>query len=643
MAGSPERIGKYRVLEPVGRGGMGSVYKAHDPVLDRLVAIKVMTEGADVGTEARERFLREAQSAARLNHPNIITVYELGEDQGQVFIVMEMLEGEPLSRVIARVPPLGLRARLALMTQVCDGLAFAHQRGIVHRDIKPANIFVLASGQVKILDFGIARLGSSDLTRTGLLMGTPNYMSPEQARGRRTDARSDIFSVGVVFYELLSGRKPFVGEDYFETMEKVRAEDPPALGEVVPDLPPALVRAVHRTLAKDPSARYQNLEELRGDLAALPEMLAPETTAAHLREAVDRKFAEVARLHRSLVATIGATALGEETLPLAAPAAAGTGLETILRDLESQTERLRALARTVERLEPTVARAVAAFDRGAFEDAMAALQPVLQEVPQHQRARDYYERARLELLREHTVRSFAPGTARPEGSPARPAGLDLPPRMGSPAPEPARAAEGATAVATPPPFAVPESAPMAIPVGTVVTSATRAVAGGRRFAVVLAGVALVAVVGGGIFLFRPATPPRAAPAPVVEQPRPVSPPAAPPAAPATPAASSIPAVIAPAPKTPAATPKPKAPAPTGPAPTAPATGGGTATGAAPAKLSAEQLKTVEDAIALAQVFQDRGDPERALREYQRALAIDPKHAEARKGATEAQAALKGKR
>src|SRR5262245_27326915 len=179
---------------------MGSVYKAHDATLDRLVAIKVMVEDAEAGAEAKTRFLREAQSAARLNHPNIITVYELGEDQGRVFIVMELLEGHPLSRVISRVPPLTLRRKLHVMIQICDGLAFAHQRGVVHRDVKPANVFLLENGHVKILDFGIARVGSSELTRTGLLMGTPNYMSPEQARGRRTDSRSDIFSVGVVFY-----------------------------------------------------------------------------------------------------------------------------------------------------------------------------------------------------------------------------------------------------------------------------------------------------------------------------------------------------------------------------------------------------------------------------------------------------------
>ncbi|HSF03326.1 MAG TPA: serine/threonine-protein kinase, partial [Solirubrobacterales bacterium] len=370
---APERIGRYRILEPIGRGGMGSVYRAHDPTLDRLVAIKVMAQDAEAGAEAKTRFLREAQSAARLNHPNIITVYELGEDQGRVFIVMELLEGDPLSRVIARVPTLPLRRKIGLMMQICEGLAFAHQRGVVHRDMKPANVFVLQNGHVKILDFGIARVGSSELTRTGLLMGTPNYMSPEQARGRRTDSRSDIFSVGVLFYELLSGRKPFVGEDYFETLDKVRYEEPVPLVQLTTGLSPVLIATVQRAMAKDPAARYQSLEDMKADLVTVAEVTPATAAVEDLRESVDRKFAELVRQHRHLVAAIGSAALGDDTLPLADPAASGMGLEAVLRDLDVRNERLKALARTAERLEPAVARGLAAFERGAFVEAIAEL------------------------------------------------------------------------------------------------------------------------------------------------------------------------------------------------------------------------------------------------------------------------------
>jgi predicted Ser/Thr protein kinase/tetratricopeptide (TPR) repeat protein len=655
----PERIGKYRVLEPLGRGGMGVVYKAHDPVLDRQVAVKVMTEGAEVGTEARERFLREAQSAARLNHPNIITVYELGEDAGQIFIVMELLEGDPLSRVITREPPLPLRQKLGIMLQICEGLGFAHQRGIVHRDIKPANIFVLANGQVKILDFGIARLSSSDLTRTGLLMGTPSYMSPEQARGRRTDHRSDIFSVGVVFYELLAGRKPFMGEDYFETLEKVRSEEPPPLGEMVPDLPPPLVRSIYRTLAKDPSTRYQALDEVRADLAAVPDPLPTETIADDLREAVDRQFAEMARLHRGLATALGAAALGDETLPLADPAAAGAGLDTILRDLERRTDRLRALALTVERQEPAIAQGIALFERGAFEDAAATLQAVLKEIPQHQRARDYYDRTRLELLRERTVRPATVGR-----TPTRPSPGAAPRSV---TPMPSRETEAATAVATPPGRPV-SGVVVTPPSPPTMTEMTRG-GGGRRFGLVLAGVVALATIGGGLVLFRspaptparapsvtPApAPPAPAPAPVVTPPpvlvKPTQPmtstpagaaPGQPAPAPGRPAPSPGTAAAprptaGPAPATPAAAAKPPAAAAKPPA-AAPASGSGVPVAA----LTPEQAKDVRDAIEFAQVFQARGDHARAVREYQRALAIDPRNAEAKQGMVEAEAAMKTK-
>ena len=183
---------------------MGMVYKAHDPMLDRTVALKVISADSDVTDELRTRFFREAQACARLNHPNIITVYDMGDEDGSLYIVMEFLEGEELRQLIAQRRNVPLEDKLAMMIEVCDGLDYAHKRGIVHRDIKPGNIFVMRNGHVKMLDFGIARISSAadGLTRTEVVMGTLRYMSPEQARGR-VDHRSDIFSVGAVFYELL--------------------------------------------------------------------------------------------------------------------------------------------------------------------------------------------------------------------------------------------------------------------------------------------------------------------------------------------------------------------------------------------------------------------------------------------------------
>ncbi len=613
MSAVPERIGKYRVLEPIGRGGMGSVYKAHDPALDRMVAIKVMTEGAEPGTEARERFLREAQSAARLNHPNIVTVYELGEDQGEVFIVMELLEGQPLTRIITAEPPWTLGQKLGLMTQICEGLAFAHQRGVIHRDIKPGNIFVLQNGQVKILDFGIARVAASELTRTGLLMGTPNYMSPEQARGRRTDARSDIFSVGVVFYELLCGHRPFVGEDYFETMEKVRSEEPPPLAAQNPALPPALVQVVHRTLAKEPSGRYQTLDDVRQDLLPVRDGVEGEG-GGDIREAVERKFAEVGRLHRLVVAAVGAAVL-DDALPSAEPEASDVGLPTLLRRLDEQTDRLKALWRTVERLEPAVERGIGAFERHAYAEAVAELDAVLKEIPQHQRAREYRDRARLEQVRERTVRSIGPGRLRGDA----PTAVVTPPRE-RPA-SPARAGEPVAPAGT---AGAPATSSLAA--GRTVADATRWVSG-RHSRLVLGVVGLAAVVGGGTLLFRAPAPPSAAPpaaaAPAAAAPAAAAPAAKPPANPATrPVAPAAPSPGAAAADRPAAAAKPPAPV---------------------ARLTAEQTKAVADHLELASFFRERGDRERALAEYQRALDIDPVNAEARRAVAELEAAPKAKR
>src|SRR5712692_11707921 len=210
----PDKIGKYEVIERIGRGGMGMIFKAHDPVLDRPVALKVISSEIEVTDELRARFFREAQACAKLSHPNIVTVYDMGEDDGRLFIVMELLEGEELKRLMTDRRALALEDKLSVMLQVCDGLHYAHRKGIVHRDIKPGNIFLLRNGQVKILDFGIAQIATTEagLTRTGLIMGTLRYISPEQARGR-ADARSDMFSVGSVFYEFLGFRPPFTGDD----------------------------------------------------------------------------------------------------------------------------------------------------------------------------------------------------------------------------------------------------------------------------------------------------------------------------------------------------------------------------------------------------------------------------------------------
>jgi serine/threonine protein kinase len=248
---------------------MGEVFKAHDPVLNRFVAVKTIVGSLDANEDLRLRFQREAQSAARLNHPNIITVYDFGEEEGKIFMAMELLEGTDLREIIKSQRPLNLHQRLRLMEQICDGLGFAHAKEIVHRDLKPGNVHIQPNGQVKIMDFGLARLASSDMTKTGLIMGTPNYMSPEQVQGKRVDSRSDVFSLGAVFYELFSHRKPFAAESIHATMFKVVQCEREPLVKWVPDLPPSLVQLVDKTLAMEPIDRFQNATEVRDALRVL--------------------------------------------------------------------------------------------------------------------------------------------------------------------------------------------------------------------------------------------------------------------------------------------------------------------------------------------------------------------------------------
>jgi serine/threonine-protein kinase len=261
-----EQVGKYKIIGKIGQGAMGEVYKAHDAVLNRMVAIK--TINADLGADQslRKRFEREAQSAARLNHPNIITVYDYGEERQKIYMAMELLEGTDLKQTIAARAPMAVEAKLDLMDQMADGLAFAHAADIVHRDLKPANIHILPNGQVKIMDFGLARLGGSEMTRTGMVMGTPHYMSPEQVRGERADSRSDIFSLGCVFYELLTYKKAFDAETMHAVLFKVMQEQPAPATDLVPELPPVLGDVLDKMLDKDPAQRMQDGGQLRAAL-----------------------------------------------------------------------------------------------------------------------------------------------------------------------------------------------------------------------------------------------------------------------------------------------------------------------------------------------------------------------------------------
>jgi serine/threonine protein kinase len=263
-ASMPERIGQFRVVERIGRGAMGVVYSARDLGSGRAVAIKLMTADLEGDRETRLRFEREARVAGELLHRNVINVYEMGEEDGRLYMVMELLDGETLGDYLKRVGKLPLERGLDLMMQVCEGLAVAHAHAIVHRDVKPGNLFVLRDGGLKILDFGVARLANSNMTASGFIVGTPDFMSPEQARGKEIDQRSDVFSAGAVFYYMLSGRKPFAANDLPAVIHKVNAEDPPLL--TAEEAPPGLARIVMKALAKSTVDRYADMGALLADL-----------------------------------------------------------------------------------------------------------------------------------------------------------------------------------------------------------------------------------------------------------------------------------------------------------------------------------------------------------------------------------------
>ena len=262
------RVGRYEITEKLGQGGMGTVYKAFDPLLTRVVAVKVISGQLDGNPDHRERFFREARAAAQLSHRNIITIYDLGEQDGSPYLAMEYLVGRDLDQRLHDAEGMSLTRKLELALSICEGLAHAHACGLIHRDIKPANVFVTDDGGVKILDFGLARLITSELTRSNVMVGTVNYMAPEQLRGERPDHRADIFSFGVLLYELLGGRKPFQGDSAAATMYKILHEVPQALDELDPAVGPALNALVDRAMAKAREDRYQRMTDLLRDLEA---------------------------------------------------------------------------------------------------------------------------------------------------------------------------------------------------------------------------------------------------------------------------------------------------------------------------------------------------------------------------------------
>jgi serine/threonine-protein kinase len=288
----------------IGRGAMGVIYEAHDPVIDRKVAIKLIRADLLSGEDQEAflaRFQREARAAGRCVHPNIVAIYDFAMHEGNPYLAMEYVEARHLGQVLSQSGRFSQPEAVAVIGQVLDALACAHDVGIVHRDVKPANILLLANGRVKMTDFGIARFDGAELTMDGAVIGTPSYMSPEQCRGEAVDVRSDLFSTGVVLYELLSGERPFPGRNFAEVTWRLANEPPPDIRDKVAGLSPALAAVVDRALAKNPADRFASAAEMAAALRGAPQD-APQGTTQNDGTVVMRS------------PTVGTAGVAEETL-----------------------------------------------------------------------------------------------------------------------------------------------------------------------------------------------------------------------------------------------------------------------------------------------------------------------------------------
>ena len=456
----PIKIGKYEVVGLLGKGGMGVVYKANDPLLGRSVAIKMMTTLDYVDNpDLLQRFYREAQSTGNLHHRNIVTVYELGDHEGSPYLVMEYLEGETLDAVIQSNRSLPLLDQINFILEVCDGLTYAHQRGVVHRDIKPGNIMVLKDSGVKIVDFGIAHIGNRTVTRTGQLLGSLPYMSPEQISGKQVDARTDIFSLGVVFHQLLTSHLPFEGETPAATLLKIMHERPRPVADYDPSFPSEIDEIILRALAKDREERYSSAQDLAFDLVQIRSRLQDEVVEERLNEAerllsqeelvkardklsevlkIDRHNTRAVELSRATQQRIQQQEVGAQVRQLRTQAEEAyqkeqfvLALDLIQKAMSLHTtdpdlHRLRSSVQDAktksERLQQSVSRAEAAFEHGDLDSAMHAIEEALSVAPDDVHAkslhrmiqRDWDQRAQrrqaLDLIeearKEFTSRNF---------------------------------------------------------------------------------------------------------------------------------------------------------------------------------------------------------------------------------------------
>ncbi|WP_415147446.1 serine/threonine-protein kinase [Piscinibacter sp.] len=297
----PATLGRYRIESEIGRGSMGAVYLGRDPQIGRQVAIKTHALGREFGAdklgEARERFFREAETAGRLQHPDIVTIFDAGEADGLAWIAMEYVRGVDLQRHTAPGRLLPVPQVLEIGARVAEALSYAHSQGVVHRDVKPANVMVdPEGGAVRVMDFGVARMDDASRTRSGIVLGTPSFMSPEQMAGRRADGRSDLYSLGVTLFQLLTGTLPFEGGSMAELMRRIATEPPPDLCSLRPELPRALADVVALALEKRPEVRYADGLQMAQDLRAVASAMLAPVGAPDVKDDAFEKTVTLARV-----------------------------------------------------------------------------------------------------------------------------------------------------------------------------------------------------------------------------------------------------------------------------------------------------------------------------------------------------------
>jgi tRNA A-37 threonylcarbamoyl transferase component Bud32/tetratricopeptide (TPR) repeat protein len=405
-SGKMKNIGKYKITSILGKGAMGIVYRALDPDINREVAVKtirfdLVSEEGD-REEMMERFMREAQAAGKLTHPNIITIYDVGREKEMTYIVMQLIEGHSLQKVISSGEKISTQELIQLMDQLCKALDYAHDNGIVHRDIKPANILLDKEGKPFIVDFGVARLETSTLTQSGTTLGTPSYMSPEQVMGKKVDRRSDIFSLGGILYELLTGKRAFQAQSITTVIYKIIHEEPVALTEVKKGLPTGFEQIVCKALAKDPKDRYQNCAEFAADLQNFDQLSDKTMPITMIEEELPTLVMKKKRKLWPIIAISAAAVL---------LAAAGGGyflsqktgeipfLSGIFKGMKAEEPPLSPPPDAVMpgSIEDKLNRARESFDKEDYAETIRLAEAVLAEDAENIRAQEYLSEAKSKM------------------------------------------------------------------------------------------------------------------------------------------------------------------------------------------------------------------------------------------------------